>query len=80
MGDPDRTLWVAASRVAKLFAFAAMAARLRMLAHDSPVVGLMVQRDVLFSETAMLERELAIVRGQRRRKPAKQRAHFLPEE
>jgi transposase len=40
----------------------------------------MGQRDHAFSDAALLERELAVFRSQRHRKPAKQRSHYAPEE
>jgi transposase len=40
----------------------------------------MGQRDHAFSDAALLERELAVFRSHRHRKPAKQRPHYAPEE
>lgn len=73
-------MWALADRVATLFACAATTARARMLAHASPLVRVMGQRDVLNTERSLLERELAVFRSQRFRKPAKQRLLYAPEE
>lgn len=73
-------MWALADRVATLFACAATTARARMLAHASPLVRVMGERDALHTEGSLLERELAIFRSQRFRKPAKQRPFYTPEE
>lgn len=64
-------MWAVADTVATLFACAAVTARARMLVHAFPLIKMMGQRDSLFTETALLEREFAVFRGQRHRKPAK---------
>ncbi len=80
MSSADRTMWAVADRVATLFTCAAMEARARMLSHASPLMRLMGQRDALHREQSLLEREMAIFRSQRLRKPPKQRSHYAPEE
>ena len=73
-------MWALADHVATLFACAATTARARMLAHASPLVRVMGQRDALHAETSLLERELTVFRSQRFRKPSKQRPFYAPEE
>lgn len=51
-----------------------------MLAHASPLVRLMGQRDAVHHDASLLERELAVFRSQRQRKPAHQRPHYSPSE
>ena len=77
---PKRSIWALADRLASLLMCAATTARARMLAHSSPLVRVMGQRDHTFSDAALLERELAVFRSQRHHKPAKQRPHYTPEE
>ncbi len=74
------SIWRAAERITTLFMCAAVDARARMLDHSSAFVRLMNERDRLYAENALLERELAIYRSQRLRKEPKQRPHFVPEE
>lgn len=74
------TVWRTAHSIAHLFMAAYMAARARTLEHASWAVRLLGQRDHLFTETALLERELTILRSHRCRRPPKQRRHFTPEE
>ncbi len=73
-------MWALADAVATLLACSAVAARARLLTHASPLIRLMAQRDSLHHETTLLERELAIFRSQRQRRPAKQRPQYSPEE
>ena len=80
LSRPNRTMWALADHVATLFTCAATTARARMLAHASPLVRVMGERDALHKEGCLLERELAIFRSQRFRKPAKQRLFYAPEE
>ncbi|MEM1186777.1 MAG: DDE-type integrase/transposase/recombinase, partial [Planctomycetota bacterium] len=77
---PKRSMWALADRLASLLMFAATTARARMLAHSSPLVRVMGQRDHAFSDAALLERELGVFPSQRHRKPANQRTHYAPEE
>ena len=77
---PKRSMWALADRLASLLMCAATTARARMLAHSSPLVRVMCQRDHALSDAALLEQELAVFRSQRHRKPAKQRPHYAPEE
>jgi hypothetical protein len=59
---------------------AATTARARMLAHSSPLVRVIGQRDTPSPTLPFSERELAVFRSERHRKPAKQRSHYAPEE
>jgi transposase-like protein len=59
---------------------AATTARARMLAHASPLIRLLGQRDALCHENSLLERELEVFRSQRQRKAPHQRPHYAPEE
>jgi len=76
----DRSVWAVADGIATVLMRAAMTARARMLAHASPLVRLMGQRDAIHHDASLLERELAIFRSQRQRKPAHQRPHYSPSE
>ena len=51
-----------------------------MLEHASPLVQWLGQRDALHHDASLLERELAVFRSQRERKPAHQRPHYSPAE
>ncbi|MCB9848509.1 MAG: DDE-type integrase/transposase/recombinase [Phycisphaeraceae bacterium] len=51
-----------------------------MLDHASPLVRLLGQRDAIHHDASLLERELAVFRSQRQRKPAHQRPHYSPAE
>lgn len=51
-----------------------------MLDHASPLVQLLGQRDAIHHDASLLERELAVFRAQRQRKPAHQRPHYSPSE
>jgi transposase InsO family protein/transposase-like protein len=74
------TVWRTANSIDHLFMAAYMVARARTLEHASRTVRLLGQRDHLFTETALLEREVAILRSHRCRRPPKQRPHYTPEE
>ena len=73
-------MWAVADGIATLFMCAAVTARARILEHVSPLVQLIGQRDGIYHDASLLERELAIFRGQRQRKPAHQRPHYSPSE
>ncbi len=51
-----------------------------MLEHASPLVRLLGQWNALHHDASLLERELAVLRSQRERKPSHQRPHFSPAE
>ena len=53
---PKRSMWALADRLASLLMCAATTTRARMLAHSSPLVTVMGQRDNAFSDAALLER------------------------
>ena len=76
----DRSVWEVAEGIATTFMCAAVTARARMLEHASPLVRLLGQRDALHQDASLLERELAVFRSQRERKPAHQRPHYSPAE
>lgn len=78
--NPERSVWAAADGVAILFMCAATTARSRMLEHASPLIRLLAQRDAIHHDASLLERELAILRSQRCRRPAHQRPHYSPAE
>jgi transposase-like protein len=80
VADTKRSLWDAAEAIATLFMGAATTARARMLAHASPLIRLLGQRDALCHENSLLERELEVFRSQRQRKAPHQRPHYAPEE
>ncbi len=77
---PERSVWAVADGVATLFMCAATTARSRMLEHASPLIRLLAQRDAIYHDASLLERELSIFQAQRRRKPAHQRPHYSPAE
>ena len=76
----ERSVWEVADGIAIIFMCAAMTARTRMLEHASPLIRLLGQRDALHHDASLLERELAVFRSQRERKPAHQRPHYSPAE
>ena len=51
-----------------------------MLKHASPLVRLLGQWDALHHDASLLERELAVMRSQRERKPSHQCPHYSPAE
>jgi transposase len=76
----DRSAWEVAEGVATTFMCAAMTARARILEHASSLIRLLGQRDALYHNTSLLERELAVFPSQRERKPAHQRPLYPPAE
>ena len=76
----DRSVWEVSEGIATTFMCAAMTARARMLEQASPLVRLLGQRDALHHDASLLERELAVFRSQRERKPSHQRLHYSPTE
>ncbi len=50
-----------------------------MLTNPTAAVRMKAQRDHLYTETTLLERELEIFRAQRLAKPPRQHPHFTPE-
>lgn len=57
-----------------------MVARTHVFENPSPMLWLLAQRDHAHTDAVLLERELAIHRSQRQRRPAKRRPHFAPQE
>ncbi|MEQ9207267.1 MAG: integrase core domain-containing protein [Phycisphaerales bacterium] len=80
MKQQERSVWDLVESVSILFMRGYLAARARAFEHPMPMVRLLAQRDHAHSDAVLLERELAIYRSQRRRKPAKQRPHYAPQE
>ena len=80
MNQRERSIWDLVESVSILFIRGYLAARARAFEHPMPMVRLLAQRDHAHSDAVMLERELAIYRSQRQRKPAKQRPHYAPQE
>ena len=76
----ERSVWEVAEGIATTFMCAAVTARARMLEHASPLIRLLGQRDALHHDACLLERELAVFRSRRERKPAHQRPHYSPAE
>ena len=72
---PKRSLWPVVATISNLFAQAYMLARTRAASHPSPIVRLMAGRDHLNWEGRLLEREAAVLRGQR----AEMNPHKRPE-
>lgn len=80
MNQRERSVWDLVESVTVLFMRGYLAARARAFEHPMPMVRLLAQRDHAHSDAVLLERELAIYRSQRQRKPAKQRPHYAPQE
>jgi len=80
MKQRERSVWDLVESVSILFMRGYLAARARAFEHPMPMVRLLAQRDHAHSDAVLLERELAIYRSQRQRKPAKQRPHYAPQE
>ena len=76
----ERPLWNLVDAVSILFMHAYMAARARAFGHPSPMVRVLAQRDHAYTDSVLLERELAIFRSQRQSRPAKRRPHYAPQE
>lgn len=76
----EGSMWDLVDAISALFMHAYVSARARACSHPSPMVRLFVQRDHAFTDSILLERELAIFRSQRQGYPAKQRPHYSPQE
>ncbi|MEQ9455501.1 MAG: helix-turn-helix domain-containing protein, partial [Phycisphaeraceae bacterium] len=76
----QRSVWVLIDAVSVLFAQAYMGSRARALGIPSSMIRVQAQRDHAYSDSVLLERELAIFRGHRQNRPAKQRLHYTPKE
>ena len=72
------SLWHLIEAIAVAMAQGYGLARSRALGHPAPMTRMLSQRDHLFSETALLERELAIFRAQRLAKAPRRRPQFGP--
>jgi hypothetical protein len=77
--SPDsRSLWHLIESIAIAMAQGYGLARTRALSHVAPMTRMLGQRDHLYTETAMLEREVAIFRSQRMAKAPRRRPQFDP--
>jgi len=77
--SPDsRSLWHLIESIAIAMAQGYGLARTRALSHAAPMTRMLGQRDHLYTETAMLEREVAIFRAQRMAKAPRRRPQFDP--
>src|SRR5690606_10423493 len=76
----DRSARELAESIATVFLCAAVTARARMLEHASPLVRVFGQLDARHHDASLLERELAVFRSQRERKPSHQRPYYSPAE
>ena len=76
----ERSIWDLVDSVSVLFMHAYVAARSRAFGHPSAMVRVLAQRDHAYSDSVLLERELAIFRSQRQGRSAKQRPHYAPKE
>lgn len=70
------SLWHLIDSIALAMAQGYGLARTRALSHVAPMTRMIGQRDHLYTETALLERELAIFRSQRMAKPPRRRPQF----
>ena len=77
---PSSPLWQIIDAVAIVFSRAYMLARMRAASCPSPVLRMMARRDHTHWEARMLERELAIFRGQRTHLPPHRRPYYFPEQ
>lgn len=73
-------MWGLVEGISTMFMHAYMRARTRAVVHPSPMVRMLAQRDHAFSDSVLLEREMAIFRLHRQRCPSKERAHYSPGE
>ncbi len=76
----SRSVWHLVDSVATAISQSYGIARARALTNPMAAVRMKAQRDHLYTEAALLERELAIFRSQRLDKPPRQRPHFSPEQ
>ena len=76
----SRSIWHLVDSVATAISQSYGIARSRALTNPMASVRMKAQRDHLYTEAALLERELEIFRSQRLSKPSRQRPHFSPEQ
>ena len=76
----SRSVWHLVDSVATAMSQSYGIARARALIHPRDSVRLKAQRDHLYTESALLERELEIFRSSRLAKPPRERTHFTPEQ
>lgn len=76
----SRSIWHLVDSFATAISQSYGIARARALTNPLASVRTKAQRDHLYTEAALLERELEIFRSQRLSKPPRQRAHFSPEQ
>jgi len=81
MAQPtSRSLWHLIESIAVAMAQGYGLARVRALSHPSAMIRMLAQRDHLYSEASLLEREIAIFRAQRLAKSPRRRPQFAPEQ
>lgn len=76
----SRSVWHLGDSVATVMSQSCGIARARALTNPLASVRLKAQHDHLYTELAMLVRELEIFRSQRLTKPPKERPHYTPEQ
>jgi len=76
----SRSVWHLIDSVAAAIAQSYGIARARALTNPMAAVRIRAHRDHLYTEAALLERELVIFRSQRLAKPPRERPHFSPEQ
>src|ERR1051326_9000615 len=73
-------IWLVIDSVATVFSQAYALARARAASHPSPMIRLLAGRDQADWEARMLERELAVLRGQRQSVQPKHQTYYAPEQ
>ena len=76
----SRSIWHLVDSVATAISQSHGIARARALTNPMASVRMKAQRDHLYTESPLLERELEIFRSQHLAKPPRQRPHFTPEQ
>ena len=76
----SRSVWHLVDSVAAAMSQSYGIARARAMNDPQELVRLTAQRDHLYTESALLERELEIFRSSRLAKPPRERPHFTPEQ
>ncbi len=76
----SRSVWHLVDSIATAMSQSYGIARARALTDPLELVLIKVQRDHLYTESALLERELEIFRSSRLAKPPRERPHFIPEQ
>ncbi len=76
----SRSIWHLVDSVATAISQSYGIARARAFTNPMASVRIKAHRDYLYTESALLERELEIFRSQRLCKPPRERPHFSPEQ